>query len=274
MTPDDIRAVLRGEEHRLATAVRALADMAEPLEGGVCGRGAPGIWLNACFGAALDGDLTRDSVHQLVDFYAEAHIEPRIELATFVGAATLGVLAHAGFVVRGFDNVLARPVTRAAPSLPPVELPDGVTIHRVDPRIEEEVDRFARAALSGFLASTGDVAEPSLASMRRAITLPGTGAITAMQDGRIVGAAAYESAGDVTCLFGASVAPAARGRGIHRAMLAWRLRAAAEMGGRFATIGSRPGATTENNVRRLGFELAYTRTAFVRPGPGLVAIVE
>jgi len=275
--PNDILNVARLEEHRLASAVTALADHAEPFpardSAGVLARGAPGTWINACFGAGLDGPIDGQALARLVEFHAGAGIEPRIELAPFMAPETLAALAEAHFVVRGFDNILVRALDTLG-AHDGRDLPDGVTIEIVDRSDAAEVDRFVRMALSGFAAASTDIAEPSLDSMRRAMQIPGTSAIVARCDGQLVGAAAMEVYGEVACLFGASVAPEARGRGIQRAMLERRLRIAADTGASIATIGSRPGETTERNARRLGFTLAYMRTTFVRPGPGLMSMVE
>jgi len=272
-TPPDMTEIARLEERRLASAVFALADHSEPFGGGVLARGAPGTWINACFGAGLDAPIGAAELDHLIDVHSRAGVEPRIELAPFVHESTLAALADARFVVRGFDNILVRTID-ASEDGARCTLPEGVAIEVVDRSNPAEVDRFVRLSLAGFAVASTDVAEPSLESMRRAMQIPGTTAIVAQCDGEPVGAAAMEVCGEVACLFGASVAPEARGRGIQRAMLQWRLRIAAENGVRFVTIGSRPGETTERNVRRLGFTLAYMRTTLVRPGPGLAPIVE
>ncbi|HMN97031.1 MAG TPA: hypothetical protein PKC43_02885 [Phycisphaerales bacterium] len=330
---DEVREVVRLEERRLAAAVARLAEFSEPFAGGVLARGAPGLWVNACYGAGLEPEpapanarpeapgadggfpggiravgvahapderretsaqpvrqrLDRESIAHLCAFHRAAGVEPRIELAPFVEPESLSALAEFGFVVRGFDSVLARSLEDIDPGSPS-EAPPGIAIEAVDADDPAAVDACARVALSGFPAATSPAAEASLESMRRALALPGVSAIVAKAEaeadheaetdgtdgpqGRIVAAGAIEVIGAVACLFGASVAPAARRRGIQGALLRERLRMSRAAGARYATIGSRPGAATERNARRLGFELAYIRTAFVRPEAGLVAIVE
>ena len=78
---------------------------------------------------------------------------------------------------------------------------------------------------------------------------------------------------NVWAFFGLRVLPEFRRRGIQQALIAARLNYAAARGARLATIGSRPGAGTERNVRRMGFATAYTKPVMVRPGPGLVGHV-
>lgn len=74
---------------------------------------------------------------------------------------------------------------------------------------------------------------------------------------------------EVCALFGLSLLPEFRRRGIQQALIAARLNSASVRGARLATIGSKPGAETERNVRRMGFATAYTKPVMVRPGPGL-----
>lgn len=103
----------------------------------------------------------------------------------------------------------------------------------------------------------------------RAARHPRSVGVMAMLDGRCVGAGGMGLHDHVAALFGLSGIPEFRRRGIQQALIAQRLNIAAQMGRRLATIGSRPGASTERNVRRMGFQTAYVKPMVVRPGPGL-----
>jgi predicted acetyltransferase len=81
-----------------------------------------------------------------------------------------------------------------------------------------------------------------------------------------------EMLGDLATLYGVSVVPDMRRRGIQLAMMAWRLREAARRGAVIVTIGSLPGASTESNAMRMGFRVAYTKAVMVRPGAGLTPV--
>lgn len=88
--------------------------------------------------------------------------------------------------------------------------------------------------------------------------------------GITAGSAAMAVDGQVAGLFGASVPPEYRRRGIQQDLLAARPRFARERGDSLAAIGSRPDAPTDRNVRRMGFFLAYAKPILVQPGSGLV----
>ena len=77
----------------------------------------------------------------------------------------------------------------------------------------------------------------------------------------------------IVALFGLAVVPEYRRRGVQQALIAERLRLARDAGARVATIGSRPGHSTERNVRRMGFQTAYTKVSLVRPGAGLRPVI-
>jgi GNAT superfamily N-acetyltransferase len=89
----------------------------------------------------------------------------------------------------------------------------------------------------------------------------------------MVGAGSVEFAGELCALFGLSVLPEFRRRGIQQALIAARLNEARRRGAHLATISGRPGAATERNVMRMGFALAYTKVILVKPGPGLTPMV-
>ena len=63
-------------------------------------------------------------------------------------------------------------------------------------------------------------------------------------------------------LAGASTIPDARGRGAQNALLAERLRYAAEHGCDVAMMGALPGSGSQRNAERNGFRVAYTRIKF------------
>jgi GNAT superfamily N-acetyltransferase len=71
-------------------------------------------------------------------------------------------------------------------------------------------------------------------------------------------------------LFGTSVLPAFRRRGIQQALIAARLGRALSLRADLASITSHPGIPTERNAARLGFQLAFVRSVLVKRGPGLV----
>ena len=88
--------------------------------------------------------------------------------------------------------------------------------------------------------------------------------------GQAAGAAGSSYRAGVMSLFGTSVLPAFRRRGIQQALIAARLGRALSLRADLASITSHPGIPTERNAARLGFQLAFVRSVLVKRGPGLV----
>ena len=67
-------------------------------------------------------------------------------------------------------------------------------------------------------------------------------------------------------LCGAATLPDHRRRGIQTAFLAARLAAAGRAGCDLAVVTTQPGSKSQENARRRGFALLYTRAVLVRGG--------
>lgn len=273
-SPVPLAEVARLEERRLAVGVSEVADLSIPFAGGRASRGAAGAWTNSAIGAGFDGPVTADAVAQACDWYESAGIEPRVEVAPFAHPTLIEALGRHGFVLRAFENVfmhsLADLETHALAAPPP----EGITIEIVDPGDARAVDEYARVVLGGFMPAPRPLPEGHLETYRRVARHPRTVAVVAREGGRAVGGGAVEVTGAVGALFGLSVAEGHRRRGIQLAMMAWRLRLAAERGATVVTISARPNVPTERNARRVGFAVAYTRAILVRPGEGLAPVDE
>ena len=248
----------------------AIADVSMPIAGGIAARGVPGSWVNTAVGLGLAGPVDPADVDRLIEFYASAGIEPRIELAAAAHPTLVQALADRGFVLRLVEYVFARELPPEENMPTPGSLPDGLTIEVLDKADRDAARLHASVAMSGFVPEGAVLDESILDAGIRTVLHPQTTSVLARINGIAAGSAAMAVDGQVAGLFGASVLPEYRRRGIQQALLAARLRFARECGASLATIGSRPDAATERNVRRMGFFLAYAKPILVRPGSGLV----
>lgn len=227
--------------------------------------------MNKACGFGLERPLTDAELDGLVAFFAQRGVEPKVELSPFVPQALLAGLAARGFVLREFENVLAQPLSPGDQPLNP--LPGGwpaeVTIDRVNPSDEAAVREFIEVSNSGFLPEGAPVPEVFMESGLKALRAPTYDSYVARVGREVVGAGGCESSDGSTALFGTSVKPAYRKRGIQQALIAKRLERAREKGSRLAFIISGPGIPTERNAARLGFHMAYTRAVLVKHGEGL-----
>ena len=268
----DLPDITRREELRQAAGLRRVAPEALDLAGGVAGRGSPGSYVNHAIGLGFAGEFTPRDADTLVEWFTAKGIEPRVELAPAAHESVARELAERRFVLRGFENVFCRPLALSQTIAPPRPAPTGLVIERVDPADDAAARAFAITSITGFLPPGGQPLEGDLDAILKSLTLPEFTALAATLDGRTVATAAMSIRDGVAALFGASVLPEFRRRGVQQALLAARLAHAAAAGATLATIGSRPGVATERNVRRLGFELAYTKVVLAQPGPGLAPV--
>lgn len=265
----DQATIAHKEEARCARGFRVTASIAEPFAGGWLCYEAPGSWANSAVGAGLSGPPAPGDIERLIGFYAERGAPARVQIAPTVDRAWVEALGEAGFVVQLFENVLARPLPPDDDPLGSLThpLPEGLRIRQIDPGNDGDVERFAWIAESGFSGPDGPT-EAGLVLGRRMARSLRVVALLAELDGEPVGSgAASGSSGEVGALFGVSVLPRARRRGIQQALIAERLRILRERGCELAIITSEPGIATERNARRLGFALAYTRVQLHRPLP-------
>lgn len=264
----DLIDVCRLEEARQAKAISEIAVHWRPCAGGVLSRGEPRAYINMGCCLGLSGPVTTDEVEEMIQWFIPHGIQPQLEVTPFADPSLVHALAARGFHVRSFERVLFRELTEDP--LPTVPAPAGLVLHRVNPRDEADCREHVGVVLAGF-TPPGQTPAPDMFELAmKTVRHPRAVSVSAMLDGRCVGGGGLEVAGDIAAIFGASVAPEYRRRGIQQALLAWRLREARAAGATLATIGSRPAMPTERNVRRMGFQVAYDKVAMIRPGPGLI----
>jgi GNAT superfamily N-acetyltransferase len=272
MAPLTPLEIARIEERRMACGTRDVASDAEPAAGGYLCFDEPGSWANQAAGVGMDGPVGEADLDRMVTFYESRGVEPLVGVCTMADPSLVAGLAERGFVLREFENVLARelPADEDLDAAHPHGWPEGLEVRPVDPAEEPDVVAYVEVSTSGFRAP-GQPVEPGLDELtRRVVDHPDCVAYLALLDGEPVGAGGMEASARGAALFGASVLPEARRRGVQLALMLRRMARARAAGCQLVTITSSPGIPTERNAARVGFRLAYARALLVRPGPGLV----
>lgn len=264
--------IARLVERKQAAAVAELARESRPLAEGWMAFGGPGAYVNKACGFGFDRPPTEPELDELVTFFTSRGVEPRVELSPFAPPSLLASLAQRGFVLQRFGNVLARKIPQGDDlrALLPQGWPAGLTIERVDPKDAAAVREHIEISESGFLAEGELLPQEFLEVGLKAVQRPSQDAFVARLGGEAVAAGGCESSEGATVLFGTTVKPAWRGRGIQQALIVARLERGRERGSRLAVIISGPGIPTERNAARLGFEMVYSRVTLVKHGEGLV----
>jgi GNAT superfamily N-acetyltransferase len=222
--------------------------LSQPLNEGrlvFCGKSP----LSQVIGWGLSGPVLATDLDRIETFYTSRDLRPRVRVCPLADPSLLQLLGERRYILQGQMNVYARRIDAledGSPSLP------GVSIQIATP---EKAGLWFELDGAG-----GDWAEPDgLAFMLIRCTLKAeTRLFLALRDGQPVGGGALETHHGVAALMAAGTLPAFRNQGIHTALLRARLVAAVKAGCDLAMVHTRPGAASQRNVLRAGFQLVYT----------------
>lgn len=158
---------------------------------------------------------------------------------------------------RGFTVAerLVRYVARARPA----DVPPGLRLVAVGAAQGDVVAAVCAAGFAAGLAPGHDL------WWRAGLGRPGWTQLVAYDGDEPVATGALHVSGNTAYLGGAATVPASRGRGAQAALLAGRLRAAAEQGARLVTAKVGVGSASERNLERAGFSVAGGVTQWRRP---------
>jgi GNAT superfamily N-acetyltransferase len=237
------------------------------LAGGVAVHAGAGAPFNKLAGLGFDGVPAEAALTRVEELFDARATPVRVELASHADPAVGRALSRRGYVLAGFEDVLARDLGAGALPALPVDIevrpsPDSERAAWLDLLVEG----FAHPDPRGVASDESfprDVLESALVDMA---ALAGLERQIALWAGRPAGAASVRIAAGVATLCGAATLPERRGRGVQTALLAWRLARAREAGCDLAVVTTQPGSTSQHNVLRQGFHLAYTRAVLVRGG--------
>ncbi|WP_163801520.1 GNAT family N-acetyltransferase [Mycolicibacterium sediminis] len=237
---------------------RGAAGLALPVAGGYGCFAEDGSPMNKVVGLGFGGvpDDWDDVERRLL-----AHGPVSVELSSLANPAVVALLADRGYRLAGFENVLGRELP-ADGSAPDVE---------VRPADEAEVGAWVDVVVDGFAHPDGegvpsheDFPRDVVDRAMRDVVAAGAAPYVALRDGEVAGGGSMRMAEGIAQLTGAATAPRHRRRGVQSALLAARLRDAADAGCDVAVVTTAPGSTSQKNVQRSGFHLLYTRAVLTR----------
>lgn len=260
---------VRAEEKRQAFGVAELSDISEPIAGGAMCFAGPGAWANQAAGLGMHGAVGEEELDRLVAFYTSRGVAPRIEVSSYADESLVSGLARRGFVLTEFENVFWRSLEGCSETWSPGHVLSGLTLTRVPAQDPGAVETFVEVTTRAFEDGGDPFPNVFRTLATRMVRHPNNVSVLASVDGKPVGGAAFECAGELMCLFSGAVLPQWRRRGIQSAMIRWRLSEGRRLGATWATVHGAPGGGTERNVRRHGFELGYGKTVMALLGEGL-----
>ena len=222
--------------------------------------GRAGSPLNKVLGLGLDGPVKDDDLDAIEDFYAAHQAPIAIELCPLAAIDLPPRLVTRGYVPRGFENELAR--------LLPF---DGAPATNGTIRVSKTDDGagWLEAVAEGFAVAEGDdgVASPeivrAMSDVMASFLHPAIGRYLAMNGTLPAGGGATYVTGGIVGIFGTTTRPGFRRRGVQEAIVR-KVLADAPAEARLAIATTLPGSSSQRTFERLGFQVLYTRTIFVK----------
>lgn len=237
----------------------ALGAQAVPIAGGYAVMMGSSFPANTAVGLGLHGPVSADELAQVEAVYAAAGLPAAVGLSPYADDSLRALLGERGYRIERFLHTFARPVHPAETFAP---APAGIEMSVLTPPDPEEWATHAACIFS-------DVAEVETEDRWRILSLaaahrPAMTGWIARVDGVIVAVAGLAIRNGLASMFSMATRPAFRGRGIQTALLQARLQAAQAAGCDLATVVTVPGANSQRNVERAGFQVIYTKPTLSR----------
>ena len=213
--------------------------------------------LTHALGLGMCGAVRAEGIARMESFYAQRGVSVSVDVCPLAHGSLLELLAHRGYQVMEFNNVLVRDV--AGTSIAPTA-EDCVRLANPD---EEQL--WAHTVGRGFLEK--DVLTPAEMDVGRSIWhMPGVRCYLAFRGDEPVAAAAMTISGGLAICFADGTLAGHRRAGWQSALVRRRLRDAAEAQCDLATASTLPGSVSQRNYERCGFQVVYTKAVCCQGG--------
>jgi ribosomal protein S18 acetylase RimI-like enzyme len=245
---------------RAAAAQRpSLGAAIDSIGGGLAVFLGLGSTLTQATGIGMDGEVTTEEFSRLEEFYFSRGATVNTETSPFAHPSLFEHFAKHGYHASEHSSVLIRRIEGSVWPRPEAPL----TIAEVPP---DHMELWVQTVAQGF-ADSFPVTEELRDVMRLFASNSDARKYLAFFDGAPAGASALSLHDGIAGLFGASTLPEFRRRGIQRELILARIEEAFKGGCEFALTFALPGSSSERNILRNGFRVAYTRTKFTRELP-------
>jgi GNAT superfamily N-acetyltransferase len=255
LAPEGLAALAGRIERAQAAQNAAVAGRkALPLAGGIVVFDGPGSPLTQAVAFGLGTVVTTEQLDQAEQHMGQAPGLMQVETTVFTDPGLFALLAERQYRVAEFQQVLVRPLPGPGWKTPPAV--------EVRPIGQDEGERFVRVVAAAF--GGGEPTAEQLGWMLPTTRARGSTCFLAFVDGEAVGGATVSTWQGVATLAGAGVLPGFRRRGVHAALIAARMDAGFGAGCDVAASSSWPGTSSQRNLERLGFRVAYPKVVLVR----------
>jgi ribosomal protein S18 acetylase RimI-like enzyme len=219
------------------------------------GLGSP---IGRATGAGLDRPFTAGDLNHVEAFYRAHKAPSQVDLCPMHESSVFEMFKERGYAIAELNNVLYRKLDADEKFPPP---PPGCEIRR---SLAEEADAAGAIVEGAFFPDGAPEAFRGLIApfyqMERAL------AFVARVEDRLVacGTGLVIPEHRVFALCGAGTLAEFRGRGLQTALLRARMAAAVEAGCEYAVVVTQGATTSQRNVERLGFRVAYSKVTVIK----------
>jgi ribosomal protein S18 acetylase RimI-like enzyme len=219
------------------------------------GIGSP---IGRATGVGLDRPFTTEDLNRVEEFYRAHKAPAQVDLCPLHESSVFEMFKDRGYAIAELNNVLYRKLD-AEENFPPP--PPGCEIRR---SLAEEAYTAGAIVENAFFPDGAPEAFRGLIApfyqMERAL------AFVAAVEGRLVacGTGLVIPEHRVFALCGAGTLAEFRGRGLQTALLRARMSAAVEAGCEYAVVVTQGGSSSQRNVERLGFRVAYSKVTVIK----------
>jgi GNAT superfamily N-acetyltransferase len=203
------------------------------------------------FGLGLFEQLTAADLDAIEEFFQTRGAVPMHEVCPFADLNTLDFLCARGYRPFEISNVLFRTIDpNAAP------LPAGITVRVVN---KSEAQLWSAVNARGWAHDHPEFEDFLKSTGALLVARENSPCFLAELDGTPAAAGSLSIYKGVALFAGAATAPEHRRRGLQGALLAERMRFAADHGCDLAMMVAEAGSNSQRNAERQGFRIAYTR---------------
>lgn len=226
----------------------------------------PASPMNKMIGVGFGALPDDDKLSSIEARFKKREAPLQVEVSTMANPAFAATLSRRGYVLEGFENVLAMTLEAGA------DPPDESTAIDVAPMRPDEGDLFLDVAVKGFLSLDAQGVQPAPLpeeeSMKRVLKdftdVAGFHRYIARVGGEVAGVASLRIDEGIAQLCGAATLPAFRRRGVQSALLRRRLDDARREGCDIATMTVQAGSKSHENGQKRGFATMYPRALMVK----------
>jgi GNAT superfamily N-acetyltransferase len=239
----------------------------EQIGDGVAVYAGPSSPMNKMIGVGLGILPPDDQLSRIEEQFQRRGAPLQAEVSTLADPAFAADLTRRGYVLQGFENVSGRAITSRDAG------EDRADAIEVALSSDDDFGQWLDVMITGFqhpdLQGVQAEPMPGRETLERALEdvfgVPGLRRYAARVDGQLGGVATLRLDEEgLAQLCGAATLPAFRRRGVQTALLRRRLADAFDLRCELALMTTQPGSKSEENGRRQGFQLLYSRALLVK----------